>query len=77
MPFRPTQINPAWLSWRDATASKLAQSIYAERHWDALPVLADALEEGGCTDAALLAHCREKRTHVRGCWVLDLLLGKA
>ena len=41
-----------------------------------LPVLADALEEAGCTDADLLAHCRSGGGHLRGCWAVDLLLGK-
>jgi hypothetical protein len=58
-----------------ATARKLAQSMYDERRFADLPVLADALEEGGCTDAAILAHCRDKGDHVRGCWVIDLVLG--
>lgn len=44
--------------------------------WVVLPILADALEEAGCTDADILAHCRGPRSHVRGCWVIDLLLSK-
>ena len=40
-------------------------------------VLADALEESGCTDAGIRTHCRQTSEHVRGCWVVDLLLGKA
>jgi hypothetical protein len=46
------------------------------RALDRLPILADALEEAGCTDADILAHCRGPGPHVRGCWVVDLLLGK-
>ena len=54
----------------------LAQAIYEERRFGDLPVLADALEEAGCTDADILSHCRGPGPHVRGCWVVDLLLGK-
>jgi hypothetical protein len=55
---------------------KLAAAIYAERAFDRLPVLADALEDAGCTDAEILGHCRAGGEHVRGCWVVDLVLGK-
>ena len=55
---------------------KLARSIYEERAFDRLPVLADALEDAGCTDAIILGHCRGPGVHVRGSWVIDLLLGK-
>lgn len=115
-----------WLTWNNGTIPKLAQAIYDDRDWSAMPVLADALEEAGCREGAILQHCREKATsdcdggcqqlirptsskgkwmlyedagpesrwltcpkcngsgqitkpiiHVRGCWVLDLLLGKS
>jgi hypothetical protein len=75
-PFRPTRIEPSWLTWNHGTVVKLAQSIYHERSFDNLPVLADALEEAGCTDPDILNHCRQAGEHVRGCWVLDLVLGK-
>jgi hypothetical protein len=55
---------------------KLAQAIYDERAFDRLPVLADALEEAGGDNADMLNHCRLADSHVRGCWLLDLLLGK-
>ena len=42
-----------------------------------LAVLSDALEEVGCTDTALLSHLRSPGPHVRGCWALDLVLGKS
>lgn len=58
------------------TVISLANGIYLDRAFDRLPVLADALEEAGCTDEVILAHCRGPSPHVRGCWVVDLLLGK-
>jgi hypothetical protein len=59
-----------------ANVRKIAGAIYEERAFDRLPILADALEEAGCTDAEVLEHCRGPGPHVRGCWVVDLLLGK-
>jgi hypothetical protein len=83
LPFRPVPLDPAWLSWRRGTIPKLAQAIYEERdlpsgHLDhhRLAVLADALEDAGCDNADILSHCRSAGPHVRGCWVVDLLLGK-
>jgi hypothetical protein len=64
------------LTWNDGIVIKLAQAIYEERAFDRLPILADALEEAGCSDTEILAHCRGPGPHVRGCWVVDLLLGK-
>lgn len=75
-PFRPVAIGPSWLAWNDGTIPKLAQAIYEERAFDRLPILADALEEAGCDNADILAHCRQPGPHVRGCWALDLILGK-
>ncbi len=63
-------------SWRSETAHALATGIYAERAFDRLPILADALEETGCDHPDILAHCRGPGPHVRGCWVVDLVLGK-
>jgi hypothetical protein len=73
IPFQPVTLDPAW---RKPTILALAQAIYEERSFDRLPVLADALEDAGCSDAAILDHCRQPRPHVRGCWVVDLILGK-
>jgi hypothetical protein len=73
LPFRPVALDPAW--WTPAVAA-LAAAGYADRRFDGLPVLADALEEAGCADAAILGHLRGPGPHVRGCWVLDLVLGK-
>jgi hypothetical protein len=75
-PFRPVSVNPSLFAWNNHTISKLAQAIYDERAFDRLPILADALEDAGCSEPAILNHCRSGGEHVRGCWTLDLLLGK-
>jgi hypothetical protein len=72
-PFRPLTFTPAW---RTAGAVALAQTMYDDRRFDDMPLLADALEEAGCTEEAILKHCREPGEHVRGCWVVDLILDK-
>lgn len=72
-PFRPVTADPAWLR---PNVLELAQTIYDERAFDRLPKLADALEKAGCTHSDILAHCRQPGEHVRGCWVVDLILGK-
>ena len=58
-------------------APRMARHVYEARDWAVLPVLADALEEDGCNDAGLLAHLRSPGPHVRGCWALDILLGRS
>jgi hypothetical protein len=63
-------------SWLNGTVARLAQAIYDERAFDRMPILADALEDAGCHDENLLRHCRHAAEHCRGCWVVDLLLGK-
>jgi hypothetical protein len=75
-PFRPVAVDPAWLTWNAGMIPQLAQAVYDGRNFQDLPVLADALEEAGCKEAAILDHCRQPGEHVRGCWVVDLLLGK-
>src|SRR5262249_31770929 len=75
-PFRPAAVPAAWLAWRDGTIPRLAQAGYHDRAFDHLPILADALEAAGCADTDILNHCRGPGPHVRGCWVVDLLLGK-
>jgi hypothetical protein len=72
-PFRPVILNPAW---RTSNVTALAQAIYDDRAFDRLPILADALEDAGCDNADILNHCRQPREHVRGCWVVDLVLGR-
>ena len=73
-PFRPVAVESHWLT---PAVRDLAAAIYAGRAFDRLPVLADALEEAGCGHANILAHCRGPGPHVRGCWVVDLILGKS
>jgi hypothetical protein len=82
-PFRPVRLEPSWLAWNGGTVVKLAEAIYQERelpsgHFDLnrLAVLADALEDAGCPDPDLLGHLRGPGPHVRGCFAIDLLLGK-
>jgi hypothetical protein len=72
-PFRPVAVEAAWLSWNDGAVPKLARAIYDGSRFEDLPILADALEEAGCTNADVLAHCRLDGGHARGCWALDLL----
>jgi hypothetical protein len=72
-PFRPATVTRAW---RTTPVTSLAQTMYESRDFSAMPILADALEEAGCDNTELLAHCRGPGPHVRGCWVVDLVLGK-
>jgi hypothetical protein len=72
-PFRPVALNPAC---RTSNVTALAQSIYDDRAFDRMPILADALEDAGCDNADILKHCRQPGEHVRGCWVVDLVLEK-
>src|SRR5262249_13513505 len=74
LPFRPVPVDSIWLAPK---VVQLAQSNYDNRAFDRLPALADALEEAGCHDTDILDHCRGPGPHFRGCWVLDLILGKA
>ena len=73
-PFRPVVLLP---DWRTDTAVVLARRMYESRDFSAMPILADALQDAGCDNADVLDHCRHpKQVHVRGCWVIDLVLGK-
>jgi hypothetical protein len=72
-PFRSISFEK---SWRSPTATALATGIYQDKAFDRLPILADALEEAGCDDADVLNHCRGPGPHARGCWVIDMLLGR-
>jgi hypothetical protein len=75
-PFRRTEPRITELPWAKGDVHKLAYSIYEYRNFTALSILADLLEERGCTDAEIVKHCRVPGEHVRGCWVVDLLLDK-
>jgi len=72
-PFRPVSILPAW---RTPQVLSQAEAINAEKAFERLPMLEDALVHAGCADADVLSHCRGPGPHVRGCWVIDALLGK-
>jgi hypothetical protein len=74
-PFRPVAFDPAW---RTSTAIGLASTMYESRNFNAMPILADALQDAGCENEHILTHCRdEQQVHVRGCWVVDLVLEKS
>jgi hypothetical protein len=74
-PHQPAPVvDPVWLTWNRGIVRGIAEEIYNGRCFDQLPILADALEEAGCNSALILDHCRRPGLHVRGCWVLDLLL---
>jgi hypothetical protein len=66
----------AWQSWNEGAIVRLAQEMYEAADFRRMPALADALQKAGCDDVGVLHHCRKSPLHVRGCWVLDLLLGK-
>jgi hypothetical protein len=74
-PFRPVAFDPAW---RTSEAVALARQVYESRDFGAMPILADALQDAGCDCEEVLGHCRDaSATHVRGCWVVDLVLVEA
>ncbi len=72
-PFRPVT---AEATWRTPAVTAFAQFIYDERAFERMPDLADLLERAGCKDLEIPQHCRGSGPHVRGCWVIDLILGK-
>jgi hypothetical protein len=74
-PFRPVTLDP---TWRTSTVVALASQMYDSRDFGATPILADALQDAGCDSADVLDHCRAPNgVHVRGCWVVDLVLAKS
>jgi len=73
--FVPADAARAWLLWDGGALARIARSILDASRFEDLPILADALEEAGCTDLVFLDHCRGPGPHVRGCWVVDLLAG--
>lgn len=73
-PFHTHTCDSTWLT---STVTLLATAIYAEKAFERLPILADALEDAGCDSTEILTHLRGDGTHVAGCWALDLVLGKS
>ena len=76
-PFRPVLVEASWLAWAGGTARRIAETVYRQRAFDRLPILADTLEDAGCDSADLLDHLRKPGDHVRGCWAVDRLLNRA
>jgi hypothetical protein len=83
-PFGAISVDPVWLAWNGGTVGKLAGTIYDDRSPttgyldpERLAILADALEDASCTDATILDHLRGPGPHCRGCWAVDLLLGRS
>jgi hypothetical protein len=72
-PFRPVAVDPGWLT---PDVVELARTVYDDRAFDRMPDLADALERAGCQNNDILQHCRQPGEHVRGCWMVDRILGK-
>jgi len=73
-PFRPITLDPSWLT---STMLALAAGIYSEKAFDHMPILADALQDAGCDNEDILDHLRDPGPHTKGCWCVDLLLGKS
>lgn len=73
-PLRPAPSDPRW---RTTPVLDLARTMYESGDFAPMPILADAMEEAGCDHLDTLAHCRGPGPHVRGCWVVDLILGKS
>jgi hypothetical protein len=73
-PFRPVALDPLWLT---PTVTALARQMYESRDFSPMPILADALQDAECDNPDVLDHCRGNGPHVRGCWVVDLVLGRA
>jgi len=64
--------------WRTDTVMSVARTMYDSREFSAMPILADALQDAGCEQPDILSHCRDTSLkHVRGCWVVDLILEKS
>jgi hypothetical protein len=73
-PFRSVELDPRWLA---SAVLDLARTIYEERCFERMPILADALMDAGCDDEVILGHCRGSGPHTHGCWLIDLILGKS
>jgi len=72
-PSEQVAIDPTWLAWNNGTVQKLAQAIQEQHRFADLPILGDALEDAGCTNAAILGHCREPGQHDQRCWLVNML----
>ena len=72
-PFWPVSFNR---EWHTSTAVAIAKGMYESRDFSPMPILADALQDAGCENEDILNHCRSDGPHVKGCWVVDLVLGK-
>jgi hypothetical protein len=75
-PFRAPFIDPGWLTWNNRQVVRLAETLVQERAFEQMPVLADALEDAGCTDEEILGHCRQDG-HVLGCWLVERILDRS
>lgn len=82
--FLKLSLDPDWLAWNTATIPRISQVIYDERQMPGgtldparMSILADALLDAGCSDEEVVQHCRSDKPHVRGCWLVDLILGKS
>jgi hypothetical protein len=76
LPFRAVALSPDVLAWNNHTIPTMAQAIYWDRAFERMPILGDAFEDAGCTDQEVLSHLRGPGFHIRGCWLLDLMLGR-
>jgi hypothetical protein len=72
-PFQPVTLDPTWLT---LTVRQLAALIYEERQFDKLPLLGDSFQDAGCENEDVLRHCRGRKEHFRGCWLVDEVLGR-
>jgi hypothetical protein len=72
-PFRPVAFDPRW---RTSDVVGVARAIYDDKAFERMPILGDALMDAGCEDEQVISHCRGDGPHVRGCWVVDLILEK-
>lgn len=75
-PFRSLALDPNWSRWNGGAATLLARDMYETRDFSLAPLLADMLEDAGATDAQLLEHLRGPGPHAKGCFAIDLALGK-
>jgi tetratricopeptide (TPR) repeat protein len=73
---RPAPLDPSWLTANDSAVAVLARDAEAADRSEVMPILGDALEDAGCTDEAILGHCRSAGAHARGCWLVAALLGE-